>query len=318
MHLWQEKAATAFHSLQFGFGVGALISPQLARPFLSADNSNITSLNKTKTLKLVPIIYPENLSRIEIPYSIAGTVVFLFSMVSLIFYLKGPPVGFEVRKGSTFREMTSPGSCTGGNKCFGIVIFICLFNYFIHGVGGEKAYGKFLFTYAYEEGILPKSKAYLLQSIFWCSFTVGRLIGIVLSRFLRVTTILFGDILLTLISTIILALMASTMPVILWVFTVILAMSIARSFPTGLSWANLHLTLNSMGILVLVAGGSVGDLLYPYVTGYLFEKIGPRALTYVMLVYAVCYTLCSIALAIVLKTIPHKTPYDVTVEMEVS
>ena len=40
MDLWGERAAGPMHSLHFAFGVGAMIAPQIAKPFLSSDQAS--------------------------------------------------------------------------------------------------------------------------------------------------------------------------------------------------------------------------------------------------------------------------------------
>ena len=42
MHLWGVKATSHMHSLHFGFGFGALLAPQIAKPFLGEDRENNT------------------------------------------------------------------------------------------------------------------------------------------------------------------------------------------------------------------------------------------------------------------------------------
>ena len=42
MHLWKSGATFHMHSLHFGFGFGALLAPQVARPFLGPDTDNDT------------------------------------------------------------------------------------------------------------------------------------------------------------------------------------------------------------------------------------------------------------------------------------
>ena len=44
--------------------------------------------------------------------------------------------------------------------------------------------------------------------------------------------------------------------------------------------------MNSMGVMVLMVGGSSGGLIYQYLTGYLFENEGPETIWYVMVMFA--------------------------------
>ena len=44
MHLWGTQATSHMHSLHFGFGFGALLAPQIAKPFLGPDTENETGI----------------------------------------------------------------------------------------------------------------------------------------------------------------------------------------------------------------------------------------------------------------------------------
>ena len=37
--MWREKSSSPLHLLHFGFGIGAVLAPQLARPFIGESPS---------------------------------------------------------------------------------------------------------------------------------------------------------------------------------------------------------------------------------------------------------------------------------------
>ena len=312
MHMWGDKAASPMHSLHFGFGFGALLAPQIARPFLAPEQQNSTN-SSTESPESVA-----DLSRIEIPYSIVAVLIFLFSLVIFGFYIKGAPKGFPVRQSSkNLIHMASPGSCTSGHVMFGVAMFAGLFVYFIQAVGGERAYGKFLFSFAYESGQMDKDMASVLQSVFWLSFTVSRLLGVPLAKFVPLNAIIVGDICLALLSSLMLSIFAVDDVVFLWTFTVGIGFAIAVVFPNGMSWANLHLTMNSVGVMVLLVGGSCGGFIYQYLTGYLFENNGTETLMYVMVGYSCMLGVSFLAMTLVNQIMnPSKTVYDMEMEVK--
>ena len=311
MDLWGDQAASPMHSLHFGFGFGALLAPQIARPFLGPEEETFPNASTESPANI------EDLSRIEIPYTIAAILIFLFSLVILGFYIKGAPKGFPMRKNSkNILKMASPGSCTSGHVMFGVAMFVCLFIYFIQAVGGERAYGKFLFSFAYETGLMDKDLASVLQSVFWLSFTTARLLGVPLAKFLPLNVIIIGDICLALFSSVMLAIFAVDNAVFLWVFTIGIGFAIAVVFPNGMSWANLHMQMNSVGTMVFLVGGSVGGFIYQYLTGYLFENKGEASLMYVMVGWSCLLGLSYVAMTVVSKVMnPGKTEYEM--EMKV-
>lgn len=288
MHLWGDRAAPHLHTLHFGFGLGALLAPQIARPFLSPDldDDNHTICDDTNDVNGTS---PASESRIEIPYAIISVFVILFSFVVLGFYIRGPPKGFPVRMPNrSLKALISPASCSRGYTIFGIELLLLLFLYFIQAVGGERAYGKFLFSFAIESDVqFSKNEASYLQSAFWASFTFGRLIGGPIAKFVPVNYMIIGNIVGDIITATILAIWAPTEAIILWIFTCFMGICIAMAYPNGMSWSNLHLDMNSMAVMLLTVGGACGGFIYQSVTGSLFENVGPETLMYVMVMYAV-------------------------------
>ena len=331
MHLWGEDAASPMHSLHFGFGFGALLAPQIARPFLSPDDTS----NDTDTYNWMPQVTDngasgplidtqagdsEDLSRIEIPYSIVGTYILVFAIVVLVLYFMGPPKGFPIRVNNTkFRDMISPGSCTNGHKLYGTALLICLFFYFIQAVGGDRVYGKFLFSFAIESEVgLSKDEATVLQSTFWLSFTTGRLLGIPLTKWLPLNAVIVGDIIGNIVTSTILSIYAYDTVTILWVFTVFMGLFVGVVFPNGMSWANLRMDMNSVAVMVLMVGGSCGGFIYQYTTGYLFENEGPQTLMYIMFGYSIALA-CSFAAMTLTAALckPQDNEIDISDDVEV-
>ena len=106
--MWGKNAASPVHALHFGFGVGAVLAPQIARPFLAERNvvsqnsaefsTNISAVEDpvayitstpVTTKAPAPTDLPGLHSRIEIPYTISASLSFLFFLIFLGFYVKG-------------------------------------------------------------------------------------------------------------------------------------------------------------------------------------------------------------------------------------
>ena len=194
MHLWGEATASPMNAVHFGFGLGAILAPQLAMPFLSSDTKaadsdittilNGTSTNQSKTLAAVylnttePTPREETDARLVYPYTIIALIGIIFTVMMAVFYVVGPPSGFPARKPVKSKVLFSPSSCAGGRLLYGLMLFILLFVYFIQAVGGERAYGKFLFTYAVDGQLnFTKRSAAILNSLFWACFVCGRFSG---------------------------------------------------------------------------------------------------------------------------------------------
>ena len=274
------------HALNFGFGFGAIISTQLARPFLSDDFvnvTNITLLNNTLDGSSCSV------STIEIPYFSVSVFTFVIAIILFMFYIRGPPPGFTLQRTNVprgkLRSLVT--SCSGGQRKATIGLLTLLFFYFAQSFGGERAYGKFLFSYAIECDLrFTKKEASTVQTVFWGSFTAGRALGIALARILPVSYIIIGDIAGNILVSSVLATMAHRARSVLMMCSSLMGVFISLLVANGFAWTNLYLEVNSMSVMVLMVGGSAGGFFYQFFTGYFFQNYGPDYLMYVMVFYS--------------------------------
>jgi len=149
-------------------------------------------------------------------------------------------------------------------------------------VGSEAGYGNLIYTYAFKRGLSTEITANYLTSAFWGFFTLGRLLAIWVSTRARPITILYMDFAGCLISMglVILFKDSATM---LWVGSILLGISLASIFPTFITLAEqrMHVTGSITGWFLV--GGGVGGMILPVVIGQAFEKIGPSAMMFIIL-----------------------------------
>ena len=349
--MWGKDAASPVHALHFGFGMGAVLAPLLARPFIAERNfeglnggesfanistglyeassvsfSSSPSFSNVSSTPLTTTPLPGLESDIQIPYSISALYSFIFCLLFLGFYLKDyyRRKAFEIQKANSKRQRAnlstfsstkdflksfSPGSCTGGNVTFGLMIFTLIFLYYGNVVGGERAYGRFIFSYAIksDQGF-SSSDAAMLNSIFWIGFTSGRGLSSILAYWCPVYILIIVEMTANVISGVALTIWGSSVPAVLWVFTAVLGLFLSPIFPSGLAWSNMYVEMKGLAVTVVYIGASVGAIVYQWVTGYLFEYEGPATLMYVILGYALFISLTFILMVIVVR--PHGKRFD--------
>ena len=183
MHLWGEKAAPAVHSLHFGFSLGGMISAQVTRQFLQpiSTNGNVTEngtlfehftmVNTNVTISTIPVYILDvtHTSQLVYPYSMASAFAVLMGILLITIHVKGTPNGFPKRQPKNkFCELLSPGSCAYGRQIYGGGILFLVFLFYVFTVGGEKAYGDFIFSYAVDADVsFSKGKAAHLLTLFF-------------------------------------------------------------------------------------------------------------------------------------------------------
>ena len=201
MYLWGEKAAPALYSLNFGFSFGAVISAQITRPFITPVSSNGYDTRNTTVFDNVTVgntdaMTPMSVnasevretSRLFYPNSMASIIAILTVIALIIIYIMGPPNGFPKRQPKNeFCELLSPGSCAHGRKLYGAGVLLLLFLFNVLNVGGEKAYGDYIFSYAVDAKVsFSKDKAAHVLTVFYISEVGGRFFGIFVSHFIPI------------------------------------------------------------------------------------------------------------------------------------
>ncbi|CAH1787537.1 unnamed protein product [Owenia fusiformis] len=323
LNLWGERAAAPMHSLHFGFGIGAIVAPQLARPFLMEDKNantgtsgelNCSAINNPITDNVVVTTAMMNASQgggrswddsqIQWPYLGIAVYVAILSVAVLGLYLKGPPKGFRMRTPKAndvttdIKDIVNPATCNQGDMGIGLVFFILLFIYFIQGSGGERAYGKFLFSYAKDEIKMNNAQATTLNSVFWACFTAGRALSILIASLIPVQIFMGLDNILVLAVAIVLAIWSNVCPyTILWVFSGLLGAAYAPIFPNGFAWANRYMDMTATAACVMMMGGACGGFIYQYMTGALVQQ-NFQNLMYVEVGHGICLMVVFILMCI--------------------
>jgi MFS transporter, FHS family, Na+ dependent glucose transporter 1 len=154
-----------------------------------------------------------------------------------------------------------------------LVTLLALF--FFLNVGAEVSFGGWIYTYSVKLGLAGETQAAYLTSLFWGTFTAGRLLGIPIAARVRPRWILLGD-LLGIILGLLIILFAPNPAVSIWIGTTLVGLSIASVFPTLISFAEHRMALNGKITSYFFVGASLGGMTIPWIIGQLFESIGPR------------------------------------------
>jgi MFS transporter, FHS family, Na+ dependent glucose transporter 1 len=154
-----------------------------------------------------------------------------------------------------------------------LVTLLALF--FFLNVGAEVSFGGWIYTYSVRLGLAGETQAAYLTSLFWGTFTAGRLLGIPIAARVRPRWILLGD-LLGIILGLLIILFAPNPAVSIWIGTTLVGFSIASVFPTLISFAEHRMALSGKITSYFFVGASLGGMTIPWIIGQLFESIGPR------------------------------------------
>jgi len=147
--------------------------------------------------------------------------------------------------------------------------------FFFLVVGVEVSYSGWIYSYAVATDLGNATTAAYLNSTFWGTFTIGRLIGIPIAARYRPRTILLADLLGCVLSVAI-VLVWPTSAWVLWIGVAGAGFAMASIFAVTLSWAERRLHLTAFITSCFFIGTSCGSMFFPWFIGQLFEAYGPR------------------------------------------
>ncbi len=150
--------------------------------------------------------------------------------------------------------------------------------FFMH-MGGEMAFGGWIFTYA-DEATGSETTARLVNAVFWGGLVVGRVIAIPLALRLSPKAMLQLDLAGAVASLALLVVLPDSIPA-LWVGTVGFGVSVASMIPSSFNLAERHMPIASGVSSVFLVGGSLGSMTLPWLVGQLFEPSGRLSVVYV-------------------------------------
>ncbi|XP_033822185.1 major facilitator superfamily domain-containing protein 4A [Periophthalmus magnuspinnatus] len=308
--LYQKDSAIFLQALHFFIGLGALVSPLVADPFLADDScilaANATAANSTFNLEHIrntlggPGAALTNVS--EYPLHIHGLALTQVSYAFWIMALINLPVPIAVLY-LMYHERLLPCSRSsppllgqnprGDTEQAHLNVFRCCnlaklrdrpATFFIlHILGGAilfitdgivGSYAGFVYTYAVSPPLLMAHKtAGYLDSIFWAAITLSRLAFVYLSYRYPAPKLIT----LSLVSVMLvhgLLLMFFTSQMFLFIGTTILGLSISSVFPSLLALTEDALEYKGCVTTVLVTSASTGEMLMQLLVGSVIQEYG--------------------------------------------
>lgn len=144
---------------------------------------------------------------------------------------------------------------------------------FMH-VGAELSFGGWIFSYAEALGLGTATISRLLNSLYWGSLTLGRLIAIPIATWWRPRTILLVNLLAAAASIAVIVLLPGWSPA-LWIGTFGFGLSIASMFPTTITFAERRMPITGSVTSYFIVGANVGAMSLPWLIGQFFTSVGP-------------------------------------------
>jgi len=331
--LWRENATVATHVFHFCCGVGFLLVPQIVKPFLpkiSHIATNISSYTQTNESQAAAYeigtlnttaqtversSYTEE--HIEIPYMIIaihnvilGLAFFVLHFVVYNFTKKHVTDSLEKSTSDTknpldWRAMTC-------KRRLHMLLFLGLFVLvWILGVGGEKAAGRFLFSFVTETKLKfsPQQGSNILMT-FWISFTTGRFLAALFSIWIHPLKLVTVILCISIASSTTLLCFGLNNSLVIWICVPLFALSLGPMFPSGMTCLNRFIPMTAGLVTLAFICSTIGNIGFTRVTGVLFDTVGPEVLMVILLVYGCCGLVVVVVIQLVACSCPIVTSDD--------
>lgn len=234
MRVFQDNLPPYMNALHSMFGVGCLFAPLITAHFMTAGNS------------------------LQMTYWVIASF-FIPSMVGFLL-LPSPPVISAVKMEESGRKLHDQV----------VVLFAMLFFAY---VGVAITFSNWIFTYASESKMMSDISAAYLNSLYWGSFTLGRLIAVFLSRKIEPKKLLICDYIGSALTLGFMMIFRGNSAA-LWIGTVFLGLFLATVYPTMMVFAGSLFPVTGSVASRFMTGSGMGVLTIPFLMTYLFNRIG--------------------------------------------
>jgi len=156
--------------------------------------------------------------------------------------------------------------------------------FFLMYVGLEVAFSGWILTYA-EEIDFSARDATLVTTVFWITFTSGRVMSATVVNRVRPKVVMIISSVLSLVAALVIV-VGSGAPSAVWVGTAVMGLAMAPQFPVMLAYLERRMHLSGTDNSWFVGAAGLGALVFPFVTGQVVDGVGMSVYPWVVLALA--------------------------------
>lgn len=270
MLVWtqRENATPYINGLHLFFGLGAFLIPMVAAFIISLTNYDSIGLYSDPFTILGAL---KQQTDVQWVYRFIGMAFLPFLFI--ISQLPSPTSPNRETPDENTKQLPQPTVKV-------ILLFALLFLLY---VGVETSFGGWIYTYAINRNLASISQASFLVSLFWLMVMCGRVVVILLSRYLLPRYILMFTLGIAVTGLVLMI----AIPSAIWIGTIIVGLGLSPIFPTALAFANHNINLSAKTTSYFYLGGGVGVVIMPWLIGQLITPFGAIAFLWVLLIATV-------------------------------
>jgi FHS family Na+ dependent glucose MFS transporter 1 len=163
---------------------------------------------------------------------------------------------------------------------YGVILGYALI-FLLYG-GAEISFSSWIYTFVASLHPAAVKAAVMLNSAFWFAMAAGRLLAIPISARLLPRTFLAIDFIGGIASLTVIITLADSLTA-LWVGTIGLGLCLASMFPILLDFIDRRIKITGTINGTFLAAISIGAMVFPWLSGVVFDNNGPKAMMFVIL-----------------------------------
>ena len=286
IYLWGKETPPFMQSLQFMFGVGALLVPMIIKPFLIVrDESEEDELKINE-------YHPEDV-QLWIPFTIIAAFLLFNAISVLIVWIKWPITDEHPSRIAQSTARTHPIiSSRVNDKPYQYwkitVIILCAMFMHIY-LGLEISFGQFLMTFAHHSDLhLSKSIGAYMTTLFWATYTFTRIGTIMFIDKLGNARIIQISALVTLAANVPLVWFGNSSEPCLWAGVAMIGIGMSAVWACMFGFLEEFFPITSIIGSTLVVSAVLGEFVFPVIISS-FVKDYPQVLLWVVLVCSILF-----------------------------
>ncbi|GIY14926.1 sodium-dependent glucose transporter 1 [Caerostris extrusa] len=314
LNLWGKDSGPFYQALHFTFGLGALIAPLIAAPFLGDYESenleldfnnsstifdNTTIQNRTQSFfRNSSLETISDIPHVTYAFIIIGVFALFVTALFLIVCLIAP----IDNQGQTNDETQIR------KRKLGFILLIVFLNVVLVFVetGTEVGFAQMLATYVVKGPLkLTTTTGSYMTSVFWGAFSVARFVSVFVAIKFSCLQMIIFDIIISLIGALILLFFGASEVWAVWLGTILLGVGIASFFPSAIGWVERYITVTNKIASSFAIGGAFGGMVIPYIISHYIDTI-PKVILYVVMMSCVLSTIIVFIMWLILRKMQDK------------
>lgn len=235
-------------------------------------------------------------------YTIIGGIALIVTVLFLVVCIVAPI--------DTNEQQSAEGQIRNRSFSFTfVIVFLTLILMFVE-TGTEIGYAQMLASYAVKSSLrLSETVGSYMTSAFWAAFTVSRFISVFLAIKVSSLTLIFADIIITTIGSLVLLFLGASEEWALWLATVLLGIGIASFFPAAVGWVEQYITVTNKMAATFTVGAAFGEMVVPYTISHYIDEV-PEVLLYIVPVSTVLSAIVVFVMYLILRKTQSKYMKD--------